>query len=60
MELSTSKTVLFNIALLPAILVSSMLTYRLIELPARAWGRSVGRQPNAAYQRPTQANAPVV
>jgi peptidoglycan/LPS O-acetylase OafA/YrhL len=58
-QLNTPGIIMFYIALLSAILVFSMLTYRLIELPARAWGRSVGRKPNAAYQTPVQSNSPV-
>jgi peptidoglycan/LPS O-acetylase OafA/YrhL len=57
--LDIPQMALFNSALLSVILGFSMLTYRLIELPARAWGRSVGRKPNAAYQSPVRSNAPV-
>ena len=56
-ELDIPKIVLLNSALLSVVLGLSMLTYHLIELPARAWGRSVGRKP--AYQKSGSANAPV-
>ena len=58
-ELNTSQMVLFNIALSSAIFILSMLTYRLIELPARALGRRMGRKPNATYGTSVQSNSPV-
>ncbi len=58
-ELDIPQIVLLNSALLLVVLGFSILTYRLIELPARAWGRIVGRKPEDAYQKRGSANAPV-
>jgi peptidoglycan/LPS O-acetylase OafA/YrhL len=58
-ELNTSQMVLFNILSLFVIFIISMLTYRLIELPARAWGRGMGRNLNATYATPVHSNPPV-
>jgi peptidoglycan/LPS O-acetylase OafA/YrhL len=53
--LSGPQLGLLNIALLSLILAVSTLTYRLIEVPTRAWGRGAGRAPriSSAITRPT-------
>ena len=40
------KLALLNTALFAVIVGTSVLTHRLIELPARAWGRRIGRAPH--------------